>query len=143
MRNWEEIAGPGTAVATADDFNLDTRHGGRYDSVKRMVEAMIDEALDDAKARSEQRAAVYGACSLAFAAVEEHLKNWDAGLAQALALFESGDIDLAQLDKLRSPAEHRRVVDAIAQSILDVYGVLSSTQRMVVADHVRARLGRS
>lgn len=142
MMNWGKIA-EAAAVATANGFNVGTPHRGRHGIMKRVVEAMIDEALDEAKARSEQRVAVYWARNRAFAAVEEYLENRSAALQQVLALFESDHIDLPHRDTLRAQrdAEHRRVADAIAQSAPDVRAVLSPTQRKAVADYARARLG--
>jgi len=142
MVNWG-TNGAGATVATANAFDDGTRQRGHQDFMKRMVEVMIDEALDAAKVRSEQRAAVYWARNRAFAAVEEHLKNQDAAMEQVLALFGSDQIDLGRFDKLRAQVEYRRVVDAIAQSVLDVYAVLSPSQRRIVADCLRSQLSRA
>jgi Spy/CpxP family protein refolding chaperone len=114
--------------------------GGRHGVMKRVVTAMIDEALDQAQVTPEQRTSIHASRDRVFAALEEHRRTRHARLEEALALFEADSMDPARVAVYRRQheAEHRRVADAIAQAISEVHGVLTPAQRTVVADWVRA-----
>jgi Spy/CpxP family protein refolding chaperone len=114
--------------------------GGRGPAMmKRVVSAMIDEALEPAQVTPEQRAKIYAARDRAFAAVQAQHQNRGAHMEQALSLFEADTIDPAQLAALAAQreAEHRQVADAITQAITDVHDVLTPVQRRAVADWIR------
>jgi Spy/CpxP family protein refolding chaperone len=114
--------------------------GGRGPAMmKRVVSAMIDEALEPAQVTPEQRAKIYAARDRAFAAVQAQHQNRGAHMEQALSLVEADTIDPAQLAALAAQreAEHRQVADAITQAITDVHDVLTPVQRRAVADWIR------
>ena len=120
-------------------------HGGggpgfRHGMMKRMATAMIDEALEPARVTPEQRAKIYAARDRAFAAVEAQHQTRQSHMAEALALFESDTVDAGRLAAFRAQreAEHRRVGDAITQSLTEVHDVLTPVQRKAVADWIRA-----
>jgi Spy/CpxP family protein refolding chaperone len=115
--------------------------GGRGPAMmKRMVSAVIDEALEPAKVTPDQRAKIYAARDRAFAAMQAQHQNRGARMEQALALFEADTIDHAQLAALavQREAEHRQIADVITQSITEVHDVLTPAQRRAVADWLRA-----
>lgn len=101
-------------------------HGGRPAMMKRVVSAVIDDALDAAHVSAEQRAAIHGARDRALAAIEE-------------VRGERG----ARLEALRGQREreHARVAEAIEQTLVDAHAVLTPDQRRALADYVRAPEG--
>ena len=119
-------------------------HGGgpgfRHGMMKRMATAMIDEALEPAQITPEQRAKIYAARDRAFAAVEAQHQTRQSHMAEALALFESDTVDAGRLAAFRTQreTEHRRVADAITQSLTELHDVLTPVQRKAVADWIRA-----
>lgn len=119
-------------------------HGGgpgfRHGMMKRMATAMLDEALEPAQVTPEQRTKIYAARDRAFAAVETQHQTRQSHVAEALALFEADTVDPGRLATFRSQreAEHRRVADAITQSLTEVHDVLTPVQRKAVADWIRS-----
>jgi hypothetical protein len=114
-----------------------------------VIEATIDEALDRAEARSEQRAQIYRVRNRAIAAIDDYLKVADVALCplveavlreQIQRHFVSGPIDAASLDA-QALSDHQQVVEAIAQSVQEVHAVLTPPQTLVIAGYVRATLG--
>ena len=118
-------------------------HGGghgRPAMMKRMVSAMIDEALEPANVTADQRAKIYAARDRVFATMEAHRQTRGAHINEALALFESDAVDPGRVTAFRAQreAEHRQVGDAISQALTDVHDVLTPGQRKAVADWIRA-----
>jgi Spy/CpxP family protein refolding chaperone len=115
-------------------------HGGRPAVMKRMVIAMIDDALDAAQVTADQRPRIYAARDRVFAAVEEMRKNRRARMEEVLAVFEADAIDPARLEALRAlrEEEHRKVADAIAQALVETHEVLSPEQRKALTSYVRS-----
>jgi len=108
--------------------------------MKRMVSAMIDEALEPANVTADQRAKIYAARDRVFTTMEAHRQTRGAHMNEALALFESDTVDPGRVAAFRAQreAEHQQVADAISQAITDVHDVLTPAQRKVVADWIRA-----
>lgn len=118
-------------------------HGGghgRPAMMKRMVSAMIDEALEPANVTADQRTRIYAARDRAFAALEAHRQTRGAHLQEALALFEADVVDPGRVATFRAQreAEHRQAGDAITQAFTEVHDVLTPAQRKAVADWIRA-----
>jgi Spy/CpxP family protein refolding chaperone len=126
-------------VAAATAFGA-WAHGGRPAIMKRMVTAMIEEALDAAQVTAEQRTTIHAARDRVFAAVEDMRRNRGARMAEVLALFEADAIDPARLEALRAQREeeHRQIADVIGQALVETHAVLTPTQRKALADYVRA-----
>jgi Spy/CpxP family protein refolding chaperone len=112
----------------------------RASVMKRFVAAAIDDALEGAAVRPEQRAAIYGARDRVFAAVEAHRKARRPRLEEALRLFEADEIDAAQVAALRQQGEedHKKLADTVSQALREVHDILTPGQRKVVADYVRS-----
>jgi hypothetical protein len=147
--NGGNVAGAVVTETTEKTFDPDIRHGRRQ-IARRVIEAMIDEALDRAEARSDQRAQIYGARNRAFAAIDDYLGGRDAALCplveaelreQVQRLFVSDPIDAAPLDARRAGSDHRRVVETIAQSVREVHAVLTPPQSQVITGYVQANFG--
>jgi len=113
---------------------------GRPAMMKRIVSAMIDEALAPANPTAEQRTQIYAARDRAFAALEAHRQTRGAPVDEALALFEADVVDPGRLATFRTQreAEHRQVADAITRALTEVHDVLTPAQRKAVADWIRA-----
>jgi len=142
---WVAASGALLAGATALAFGgHGGRHGIRHGMMKRVVAAEIDAALDKAEASPEQRAAVRAARDRAFAAFEEHWRDRRRRLEEALALFEADQIDPGRAEALRRQAEdeHRKLADAVSQTIHEVHDTLTPPQRRIVADYVRSHSRR-
>jgi Spy/CpxP family protein refolding chaperone len=115
-------------------------HGpGRHGMMRRAVVAMIDDALDQAQVTPEQRVRIHTARDGAFAAVDAHMASRRGTLDEALALFETDQVDRARLDAFRAQreAEHRQVADAVTAALVEIHDTLAPAQRKVVADWVR------
>jgi hypothetical protein len=131
-------------------FGPRAQRGGRHGIARQVIEAAIDEALDRAQVRSEQRERIYRARNRAFAEIEDYLEDGDAGLCllveaelreQIQRCFVSDSIVAAPFDWRRRRPDHRQVVEAIACSVREARGVLTPSQRQVIADYVRAYVG--
>ena len=140
----------GGTETTEKTFDPGLQHGGRQRIARRVIEGMIDEALDRAVARSDQRARIYRARNSAFAAIDHYLKGRDTALCplveaelreQIRRLFASDPIDVAPFDARRARPDHRRVVETIAQSVREAHAALTPPQSQVIAGYVRANLG--
>lgn len=116
---------------------------GRPAMMKRMVSAMIDEALEPANVTADQRAKIYAARDRVFTTMEAHRQTRGAHMNEALALFESDTVDPGRVAAFRAQreAEHQQVADAISQAITDVHDVLTPAQRKAVADYIRNHHG--
>jgi Spy/CpxP family protein refolding chaperone len=115
-------------------------HGpGRHGMMRRVVVAMIDEALDQAQVTPEQRVRVHAARDRAFAAMEAHMASRRGTLDEALVLFEADQVDRARLDAFRAQreAEHRQVADTVTAALVEIHDTLTPAQRKAVADWVR------
>jgi protein CpxP len=114
--------------------------GGRPAIMKRMVTAVIDDALDAAQVTASQRPQIYAARDRVFAAVDEMRKNRGARMEELLTLFEADTIDAARLEALRTLREdgHRQVADAISRALVEVHGALTPEQRQALANYVRS-----
>jgi hypothetical protein len=131
------VAAMGILVAGAGA--LAVAHGpGREAMMRRMATAAIDGALDEALATPEQRAAIGAARDRVFAAIQDHRRDGQARLDTMLALFEGDRLDdgLHAL-RTRIETEHGTIADALSAALVEAHGVLSPTQRKVVADYVR------
>jgi Spy/CpxP family protein refolding chaperone len=118
---------------------------GRHGS-PRMMQAIVDDALDAANATPEQRARVEAAWTRVREAITA-ARGEDRGAQRdrLLTLFEADQIDAASLAALRQETEaaHRQVADAVQQAIVETHAALSPDQRKAVADQVRSfRPGR-
>ena len=112
--------------------------------MRRIVSAMIDEALAGAKVTPDQRTRIYAARDRVFAAVDQARQERQAHHDEVLRLFEADQVDQAQVDALKreGEAERQRIGDAIGQAFVEVHDVLTPAQRKAVADYVRAEHGR-
>jgi Spy/CpxP family protein refolding chaperone len=143
MTRWWKIGGVTAAavlVLAAAGAVAFGHGGGRHGIMKRVVSAMIDEALDEARVTPEQRQAIHAARDRAFQTVEQHRRDGSERFGELLALFEADEVDAAALDSLRArhEAEHRRIGEAIGQAVRDTHAALTPDQRRAVADYVRA-----
>ena len=132
------VAAIGILVAGVGAFAVAQGHG-REAMMRRMAIAMVDGALDEAQASPEQRTAIRAACDRVFAAVQDHRRDRQARLDGMLTLFEGDRLD----DGLRAfrgqiETEHGKIADAVSAALLEAHGILSPTQRKVVADYVRS-----
>jgi hypothetical protein len=150
MVNGGSVGSAAVVETTEKVFGSGIRYRGRQRIARRVIEAMIDEALDRAQARSDQRNQIYRARNRAFAAIEDYLEGGDAALCplveaelreQIRELFLSDPIGAGPLDARRAQPDHRRLVEAIARSARDVRAVLTSSQRQRIAAYVRDNLG--
>lgn len=126
-------------------------HGpGRHHAMmKKHVEAMVDDALDAAKATPDQRAKIHAAEEGAFAAMQQQQPQGRAGhremIEKVTALFLADAPDRAEVKALRAAheAQGRQRVDAIVQALTTAHDALQPAQRKAVADYVRGhRPGR-
>jgi len=150
MVNGGYVGGAVVIETTEKLIGAGIRYGGRRRIARRVTEAMIDEALDRAKARSDQRDQIYRARNRAFAAIDDYLEGRGAALCplveaelreQVRKLFVSDPIDAAPLDARRAQPDHRRLVDTIAGLVREVHTVLTPSQRQLIAGYVRGNLG--
>jgi uncharacterized membrane protein len=113
--------------------------GGRQGVMKRVVAAMLDDALDRAQVTPEQRAQIHAVRDRVWAAVDAHRQARGTRLEDALALFEADRVDPARLDALRRAREedHQRIAATLEQAIVEVHGLLTPAQRRALADQVR------
>ena len=132
------VAAIGSVVAGA--AAMAAGHGpAREVMMRRMAIVAIDGALDEAQASPEQRAAICAACDRVFAAIQDHRRDRQARLEGLLTLFEGERLD----DGLRAfraqiETEHGTIADALGAAIVEAHGVLTPTQRKVVANYVRS-----
>ncbi|MCI0547170.1 MAG: periplasmic heavy metal sensor [Candidatus Rokubacteria bacterium] len=115
-------------------------HGGRPALMKRMVTAVIDDALDEARVTPGQRASIYAARDRVLETFEQRRSTRTARIEELLRLFEADQLDAARTDALRAQAEaaHQALVQAIEQAIVEVHAVLDPAQRKALADYVRS-----
>lgn len=108
--------------------------------MKRMVSAALDEALEQANASAEQRAAIHASRDRAFAAIAAQRPDHRAHRDQVLALFEGDRLDAAQLQALHAQMEQQRQAmrDAVVQAIVEVHDTLTPEQRKIVAGYARS-----
>ena len=130
------------AGAAAVGVSAAQAHGGgwRAGIMKRMVSAVIDDALDAAQATADQRRVINAARDRVFATVEEARTDRHAHLEEGLALFEADQVDPAKVEALHQQAEagRQRVREAIHQALVEAHDVLTAPQRKAVADYIRA-----
>jgi Spy/CpxP family protein refolding chaperone len=114
--------------------------GGRHFIMKRMVTAMIDDVLDEARVTPEQRQAIHAARDRVVAVIDQSRAGRHAHLEEALALFEADQPDMARVEALhqQADAERQRMRDAVHAAILEAHAVLTPAQRKVVADRIRS-----
>jgi protein CpxP len=129
-----------TAGLIATATTLAFGHGGRHGFMKRVITAHIDEALDQASATPEQRAAVYAARDRALGAWEAHRQTRTGRMQEVLTMFEADYLDPQQVQAYRQAREeeHRRIADAMSQAAMEVHQALTPAQRKIVADYVRS-----
>lgn len=135
------VAGVGAVLAAATAFAFGGHHGAGGGVMKRVVVAVIDDALDQAGGVTpEQRAAVHAARDRVLAAFETHRATRLARRDEVLRLFEAEPLDAARLATLRQEieADHRQIADAIGQALGDVHQALTPAQRQAVAAYVRS-----
>ena len=120
-------------------------HKGRAAIMKRMVNAHIDEVLDDAKVNDTQRQTIYQARDRVFTAFENQHGTHRARLEEALQLFEADRLDPNRVQSMRTTreSEMQKLGDVVTQAITDVHDVLTPQQRRVVTDHIRSFRGPS
>ena len=134
------VLGVAGVVAAATAFAFGGHHGHGAGMMKRVVAAVIDDALDQAGGVTpEQRAAVHAARDRALAAFETHHATRGARRDEILRLFEAEPLDAGHLATLRQEveAEHRQIADAIGQALTDAHRALTPAQRQAVAAYVR------
>jgi len=114
-------------------------HGHGPGMMRRMVSAMIDEALEPAQVTPDQRTKIYAARDRVFAAMDAQRQTRGQHMQEALALFEADTLDPAQLAAFAAQheAQHKQMADAITQAIGEVHDVLNPVQRRAVADWIR------
>jgi Spy/CpxP family protein refolding chaperone len=124
------------AVAFAQGPGRPPMHG---EMMKRMISTRLDAALDQAKVTPEQRTAIHASRDRAFAALAAQRPD-PAQREQMLALFESDQLDPAQLQALHEQQRqrHEAARTAITQAIVEIHDTLTHDQRKLVADWVRA-----
>lgn len=134
-----------TAVTGAVVIKHRSAHAGwghhpRAAIMKRIVNAHIDEVLDDAKVNQAQRNTVYAARDRVFNAVESHMRDRKSHTEEVLQLFEADRVEQDKITALRSrrTAEMQQLGDVITQALVEVHDVLTPQQRRVVTDHVRS-----
>lgn len=115
-------------------------HKGKAAIMKRIVNAHIDEVLDDAKVSDQQRQTIYGARDRVFNAFEGQRGTHKAHLEEALQLFEADRVDGNKLQQLRAQreTETRQLADVVQQALTEVHDTLTPQQRRVVTDHIRS-----
>jgi Spy/CpxP family protein refolding chaperone len=115
-------------------------HGpARHAIGRRVMAAVVDEALDRAKASAEQRAAIHAARDRVLVAIEAERAAHRGRVQEGLALFEAETLDPARVEALQRDAEaaRGRVREAVRQALVEAHGVLTAEQRRAVADFVR------
>ncbi len=107
--------------------------------MRRMVSAALDEALDQANVTPAQRSAIHASRDRAFAAVAADRPDRRAHRDQVLALFESDQLDAAQLQTLHAQMQqrHQAIQAAVSQAIVEIHDTLTPAQRKIVAEYVR------
>jgi hypothetical protein len=150
MMSPEKTARAVVTETTGRIFDSGIQRTRRRRIARRVIEAMIEEALDLAEVQSDQRARIYQARNHAFAAIDDYLEGRGAGLSalveadvreQVQRRFRSYPIESTPFDLRRAGPEHRWVVEAIARSLWEAHAVLTPSQRLIIGDYVRANLG--
>ncbi len=126
-------------VAGATAYAVGTAPG-RHPFMRRIVSAILDEALDEAQVTPEQRATIHAIRDRVFAAVDAMQATRQGHREEVLRLFEADRIDPSQLDAFRrqGEADRQRIADTISQAFVEVHDVLTPAQRKAMADYVRA-----
>jgi Spy/CpxP family protein refolding chaperone len=129
-------------VAFARAEKLEHGKGGsvQHKVMGAMMQARIDDALDQIKATPAQRTTVHAAADRVLAAFKEAHADRGGDLEQLLEVFAADQIDGTKLNQLR--AEHlarmHTVGDAIVQAISDVHDALSADQRTALVAFIKA-----
>ena len=128
---WAHVQGPGGPGRGGPGM-----HTGM---MKRMVSAMLDEALGQANVTADQRTTIYASRDRVFATFDASRPDPRAHRDQVLALFEGDRLDVGQLAALHEPMQqrHQEIKSAIAQAIVEIHDTLTPDQRRVVAEYVR------
>ena len=132
--------GLGAAALTAAWAHGSGGMGMHGRMMKRMISGALDEALDQARVSTEQRASIHASRDRAFAAFEAQRPDHDTHREQMLTLFEADRIDPAQLQALHAQMEqHRQAMrTAVTQAVVEIHDTLTPEQRRVVAQFVRS-----
>jgi len=146
MSNGTKVA-DNTTTTTTSDLAL---RPGRRRVARRVIEAMIDEALDRAQAPFEQRARIYRVRNRTLATIDAYLEDSDAARCPTLVEAElreqarrcfADDATEAALGATAAwRGDDRRLAETIARSVRDVYAVLTPPQRRAIGDYVRDQL---
>ena len=114
--------------------------GGRHAIMKRVVNAHIDEVLDEAKVSPQQRTTIYAARDRVYGAFENSARDRKTHLEDALRLFEADRVDPNQIQALRAQGEakHKLLADEVQRALIETHDALTPQQRHVVAERVRA-----
>ena len=113
----------------------------RHEMMKRFVDARIEKALEVVRADAQQRQIIQAAKARVVAAFEKEHANRKGMFDDALALFESAQIDQAKLDALRAEHEARRKLmeQTVLTAIKELHTTLSPDQRRALTAHIRAQ----
>jgi hypothetical protein len=138
--------GHGAVITTT---NQEIAGGGRHRIARRVIETVIDEALDRAQAQPEQRIRIDQVRDRALRQIDAYLDQRDPGLCclveselrlEAQRCFLGGRIDPAAPRALRFRREHKRLVQGIVGSVREIRDILTPAQHRAVAEYVRANL---
>lgn len=122
--------------------------GDRHRIARRVISTMIDEALDRARVRPDQRFLIYQARDRMLSKIDEYLVDRDAAACRLVEaeLWEEAQrcflgrlIDHAPLDARRAEPEYRQLVRAIALSVRDMRDVLTPSQEQAIVEYMCGR----
>jgi Spy/CpxP family protein refolding chaperone len=132
-----------TLAAGVGAATLAGHGGGRHAIMRRVVIATLEDALDAAEVRPEQRAAIHAARDRVLAAIDAERASHGAHLEQALALFEAERLDPVAVERVHQETEaaRARIRLAIHEAIVEAHDVLTADQRKAIADYVRRHHG--
>jgi Spy/CpxP family protein refolding chaperone len=115
-------------------------HSGKF--MQRMMDAHVEEALDDLKATPEQRQQVNQlkvGLMADFQAMHESRKTLMTSLAQQ---FTSDRLDAATLDSAADPLikSHDKLRQDLRDAVVQIHDVLTPAQRQQVASKIQEHL---
>jgi len=141
--------GHGAVVAKTPSSEQRIAGGGRHRIARRVIETVIDEALDCAQAQPQQRIRIHQVRDSAVRQIDAYLDRRDPGLCslvetelrlEAQRCFLGGRIDPAAPRAIRFHREHKRLVQGIVGSVREIRDILTPAQHRAVAEYVRANL---
>jgi Spy/CpxP family protein refolding chaperone len=115
-------------------------HGFKEKMMGAMIQARIDDVLEQIKATPEQRTTVNAAKDRVIAAFKNSHADKGADFEQLITLFAADKLDDSKLEALRADHMQRmnKIADAVVQSITEVHDALSADQRTQLITIVKA-----